>query len=235
VDEWPSVRKTITSPRMTFERLKAPPPEEAQDDDDFNLDAAFGDEPKDKKAGSLGPAERRVLKHYTLTRTVQQYIDLSRLGEFEACKALATLCSQGYLKPIPPVGKDDEALGSAVTGKSVLERLREVASKAALTVLLVAAGLLMLGQSGLVTPRLGPGATRLHDPAAQRILSTGQLERIKGALGVYQLEHGELPESLAALAEEHLLEPSDLQFPWSERYYYRRTAAKAYVLLPPLR
>ncbi len=235
VDEWPAVRKLITSTRMTFERLKAAPLDAPPEADDFNLDAAFGDAPRENKAGELGQAERQVLKHYTLSRTVQQYIDLSRLGEFETCKALSNLCGAGYLKAIPPVGKDEEVLGTTSRATQVLATAKAAASKVAVTVLVVGVLLLMVEQSGLISSKVGPGALRLRDPAAQRILSVGQMERIKGALGVYQLEHGELPETLTALASDHLLDASDLQFPWAERYYYRRTAAKAYVLLLPLR
>lgn len=234
VDEWPGVRRVITSGRMTFERLKEAPAEQAGGDDDFNLDAAFGEAGDEPKKGELGRTERRVLGLWEPGRTVARFIDLSRLGEFETCKALATLCSEGYLSAIAPSRKaDDEELTG--TTKSLGERLREGAGSAVVTMLLVAVLVFVFGQSGLVTQRLSRGEVPVVEPAAQRLVARGQLERIKAALDVYKLEHGELPEALEVLASEKLLAPGDLQFPWGERYYYRRTAAHAYVLLPPLR
>jgi len=235
VDEWPGVRKVITSGRMTFERLKDAPVE-AESDDDFGLDAAFGDEPDhEPKKGEMGRAERKVLALWEPGRTVAQFIELSRLGEFETCKALSVLATGGYLQAVAPSRKDDDdALGGGAE-KPLGERLREGAGSAVVTVLLVAAVVFVFGQSGLFSQRLSRGELPVVDRAAQRLLSSGQQERIRGALEVYRLEHGELPESLDALATEQLVGAADLQFPWGERYYYRRTAAHDYVLLPPLR
>ena len=234
VDEWPAVRRVITSGRMTFQQLKEAPAESASDDD-FGLDAAFGEGGGDEpKKGELGRAERRVLALYESNRTVTRYIELSRLGEFDTCKALQVLVAEGYLAALTPRGKDDDDLGSSVQ-KGVGERLRESMGSAVVTVLLVAVVVFVFGQSGLLSRRLSQGELEVVDPAARRLLSRGQLERIRGAIDVFRLEHGELPAELDALANEQLLSPADLQFPWGERYYYRRTAAQSYVLLPPLR
>src|SRR6185312_2561255 len=115
------------------------------------------------------------------------------------------------------------------------ERLREGMGSAVVTVLLVAVVVFVFGQSGLLSRRLSQGELEVVDPAARRLLAKGQEERIRGAIDVFRLEHGELPAELDALTTEQLLSPGDLQFPWGERYYYRRTAAQSYVLLPPLR
>ncbi len=78
-------------------------------------------------------------------------------------------------------------------------------------------------------------ATSYADPAAQRYLSVSQLARIQAALEVYRLEKGEVPEKLDTLVEAGLLGGDDLSYPWREKYYYRRTAAREFILLPPLR
>ena len=235
VDEWPAVRRVITSGRMTFEQLRAAPPEApaSEGDDDFGLDAAFGDMGDAPKKGELGRAERRLLALWTPTRTVTRYIELSRMGEFDTCKALANLVSGGFFKAVAPSRKDDDDLiGSA--DKTLGARLRDGVGSAVVTVLLVAMGVFVLGQSGLVSGRIAPGEVPASPSAVQALLSRRQLQRLRGALEVYRLEHGQLPESLSALTADALVGADDLQFPWPEPYYYRRTA-QGFVLLPPLR
>ena len=51
---------------------------------------------------------------------------------------------------------------------------------------------------------------------------------------MFRLEKGEVPEKLDALVEAGLLKPEELRYPWREPYYYRRSAAREFVLLPPL-
>jgi hypothetical protein len=232
VDEWPAVRKVITSPRMTFAKLKEVPIAAEADEDEFNLDAAFGDQPAASKDG-LGRNERKVFALLAPSRTVQELIDLARIGEFETCKALANLTNGGYLKTIAPVGKDEVEKLGGLTEKTFVGRVRNFFGNVAVTLMLVAALVFLVGQArGLAA---GTGGTRFVDPAAQRLVSRGQMERIRDALEVYRLEHGQLPAELEELASEKLLEPAELQFPWSQRYYYRRAAGQDFVLLPPLR
>ena len=95
VDEWPVVRKRITSLQMSFEKLKELPPAELEKDDfDTALDDAFGEAKEEKKAvnkgefQSVGENERRTYNLIAQGRTVQRIIELSQLGEFETAKAL---------------------------------------------------------------------------------------------------------------------------------------------------
>jgi hypothetical protein len=77
------------------------------------------------------------------------------------------------------------------------------------------------------------GAT-LSDNGAQRWLARFQLARLRGALEVYRLEHGEYPAALGALVTAGLASPRDLRHPWAQDYVYRRTAEGRFVLLPPV-
>jgi hypothetical protein len=105
----------------------------------------------------------------------------------------------------------------------------------------VVATMVVLGMFALVVSRSayasaeGPAATSFADPAAQRHVSQAQCVRIEAALEVFQLERGELPEHLDSLVQAGLLKPEELSYPWREPYYYRRIAARQFVLLPPLR
>src|SRR5690606_33601382 len=109
--------------------------------------------------------------------------------------------------------------------------LGRVARSAARITLAVAAVLLAVLLAGLVSESLSQGrspATFFVDTAVERYLSDAQQVRIRAALDVYRLEQGQLPDGLEQLVEVGLLGESDLQYPWTDRYHYRREGAQAY-------
>jgi hypothetical protein len=238
VDEWPLVRRKITSTAMTFERLRAPEPERPEperaggDDVDAAFDA-FGGEPPERKGSALGRNERRCLELAQPGRTVEKIVDLSRLGEFETCKALFNLVNLGYLRAIPPANRAAAAVGAYAQDWQA--RIRRGAARVVATVAIAAA---LAGIAYWVDRRglaLGAGGgAALHDNTAQRFLARYQIERLRGALEVYRLERGEYPEDLAHLVEAGLASGRDLRYPWSQEYYYRRRPEGRFVLLPPV-
>ncbi|MBK7861784.1 MAG: DUF4388 domain-containing protein [Archangiaceae bacterium] len=235
VDEWPVVKKKITSYEMTFERLKElPPAPPTANEFDAALDDAFEDK-KDVTKGefqSIGEMERRVYGLATAGRTVRELIDLSTLGEFDTCKALCNLVNLDYLK-----GLSSSSHGMELDrDDTFLERSLAVLGR-------VVVALVMVGAVGFLVMRADLGAFKLgsasastySDPAAQRFISRQQVTRIESALALYRLEKGELPATLEALVETGLLKGDDLRYPWRDGYFYRRTEAGTFVLLPPLR
>jgi Domain of unknown function (DUF4388) len=227
VDEWPTIKKTLTSNELAFERLQAlpppPPPSASTGMDEFDL----GDDSKD----GVGPNERKVYQLVAPGEDVRRLIDLSCLGEFETCKALLNLVNLGYLRVVAPGGQTHSVGGAPSRLDSITAPLWRIA----MTVLVLAA-------LGLIVPRLGAGGLELSgspgsfaDPAAQRVISRAQLARIEAALRVYRLEKGDVPEKLDALVAAGLLKGQDLRYPWRETYHYRRTAEGGFILLPPLR
>ena len=239
VDEWPHVRKKVSSEAMTFETLKPLPAsksEEKEDDFDASFDDAFSEEKKDENKGefkSIGSAERRLYGLINPGRDVRKLIDLSCLGEFETCKALFNLLNLDYIR-----AHHVSALGltASAGGGSLLVRVGGLVARAAVTVLVLAA-------LGFVGSRLRPdtwdlgeaSATSFSDPATQRLVARAQRVRIEAALEVFRLEKGNLPDKLDSLVEVGLLQPEDLRYPWREDYYYRRTSDRQFILLPPLR
>jgi hypothetical protein len=227
VDEWPLIRKRITSYEMTFERLKQMPPRSGGEGDPLGPDDPFAGEFE-----SLGREERTIFELVAASRDVRKIIDLSCLGEFEACKALCKLVNLEYLRAIPASGRGKvHDLGSTVPASLVARASR----------IMVTAG--VLAGLAFLAPRLNIHATTLMgastaqyvDPAAQRIISASQIRRIQAALELYRLERGPLPDQLNALVEVGLLAQEDLHFPWREGYYYRKLQTGDFILLPPLR
>lgn len=245
VDEWPMVRKRITSTAMTFEQarpLEPAGPEKtgaraaAGASQDEDVDAAFDGlgEPREEKRGefaNVGELERRVHGLAVPGRTVEKIVDLSRVGEFETCKALTNLLNLGYLRAVGPARRTSAVGAYAQDGWT---RLRTGAARVVATVGVAAA---LAGVAYWVDQRglgAGAGGTSLGDNGAQRFLARYQLARLRGALEVYRLEHGEYPAALGALVEAGLTSPRDLRHPWAQEYFYRRTAEGRFVLLPPV-
>ncbi len=235
VDEWPVVRKKITTYRMTFERKKELPPAPlAKDNFDDALDDAFDEEKKEVNKGefqSVGENERRVYGVAAPGRTVQTIIEMSLLGEFETCKALCNLLNLEYLNSITPAGKAGDDIENTRSS-----RLLGVVGRVAVTMVVVLALYFLGTRLDVGSLKLGSGnASTFTDPAAQRFAARQQMSRIEAALEVYRLEKGDLPSALHELADVGILSNNDLRYPWRDDYFYRRTENNSYVLLPPLR
>ncbi len=241
VDEWPMIRRKITSPAMTFERLRElDPARGAESRSGDEVDAAFdalGDGQREDAGefASLGRAEYKVHALAIPGRTVERIVDLSRLGEFEACKALLNLVNLDVLRAVAPSRRSAAAEVGAYA-RDWQHRLRSGAARLGATLAIAAA---LAGVASSVSDRgvgwAEPGSGRVfRDRSAQRFLARYQMARLGGALEVYRLERGDYPDALEALVDVGLASPRDLRYPWSGRYYYRRRAEGGFVLLPPI-
>jgi Domain of unknown function (DUF4388)/Type II secretion system (T2SS), protein G len=223
IDEWPIVRRKISSPAMTFERLKLLDPPAARPD---------GRGPRDGEAAALGRNEWRVYELALPGLTVETIADRSRLGEFEASKALFNLVNLGVLRAIPPARRSTASEVGAYA-RDWKDRVRRGAAGVVATVAIAGAlaALVLVVQGGGMG---GASAPRpLDDGRAERFLARYQMERLRAALEVYRVETGAYPESLDALVEAGLASPRDLRYPWDGTYAYRRKA-DGYLLAPPL-
>jgi len=241
VDEWPLIRKRIPTMALTFERLKDPEPEKARTKAKGDeVDAAFdalggeGDGEGSRTDLSLGRSERRVFELCIPGRPVERIVDLSRLGEFETCKALLNLVNLGYLAPAEAVKDRAGAVGAYA--RDWQNRLRAGAMRLVATLAIAAAlaGLaIWVDERGLAWGE-GHGGAAVRDNGAQRFLARAQAARLRGALEVYRLEKGAYPERLEELVEAGLASHRDLRYPWSQEYHYRRRPEGRFVLLPPV-
>lgn len=240
IDEWPMVRRRVTSMALTFERAKTlgPPPlspDAGGDDVDAALDAALesaGDgEPVPK---SIGRHERLVFKLADPGITAQRLSELSRLGEFETCKALFNLLEAGYLTAVAPRKGASQDNGSrGLLAPEFGQALRHGAVQTGLglfTVFLFAVAARTLSKE----PPKGQGITLPVDTgAARRVLADTQLSRLMSGLELFRLAHGHYPQALGELVEAKILPEPELRYPYATPYHYRRDG-EAYVLLPPL-
>ncbi len=223
IDEWPMVRRKITSSAMTFERLKeleAPAP------------SASGRGARDGESAALGRNEWRVYALAVPGATVERIADVSRLGSFEASKALFNLVNLGILKAVAPPRRSP-AVEVGAYARSWRERVRRgtagVLATGAIAVALAALVLVVTGGG-----RVGGGAPRpLGDNRVERFVSRYQVERLRAALEVYRVETGAYPPSLETLVEAGLARPRDLRYPWTQAYAYRRQG-DGYLLAPPV-
>jgi len=215
VDEWPLVRRKISSLAMTFQRL-----------------AKLNDPERKDEVAALGASERRVFALADPGRPLAKLVDLSRLGEFETSKALLNLVNLQLLRPIAPA-KRAAAAGMTAYARSWGERLRRGAAgfSATLALALVLAVLFWLAHERSLALDGGP---ELSERAPQSFLARYQLERLGRALEVWRLERGEYPRTLVALVDDGLVAPADLSYPYRETYYYRRRPEGGFVLLAPL-
>jgi hypothetical protein len=223
IDEWPMVRRKITSSAMTFQRLKELDPTASR---------APGRGTRDGESAALGKNEWRVYELALPGHTVERIADRSRLGEFEASKALFNLVNLGILAAVAPPPRSAAAeVGAYAKGWQARVR-RGAAGVLATIVIAVALAALVLvvtsdGSAG------GAAVRPVDDNRVQRYVARYQLDRLRSALEVYRVENGAYPPSLEALVESGLARPRDLRYPWSQPYAYERKGT-GYLLAPPV-
>jgi hypothetical protein len=246
VDEWPAVRKVIPSLNCTFTPVKPPPPPSASGGDDDDLlagmaDAFGGEGTGDHDVGGpaprkVGEAERRVYPLVTTSRTVQDIIDLSRMGEFETSKALATLVQNGHLRVMMPNIAEKKSDDEPLSLRRTLAAAGPIITRVALYAVVAAAvgGLVRLASTedvGIFASDAGPVVQRaaLRDKAGDLVRL-----RLTQALETYRLEQGQYPQRLEQLVEKELITERELSLPYETRYAYRPTT-DGYSLALPLR
>jgi uncharacterized protein DUF4388 len=235
VDEWPMVRKKISSFDTTFKKVKELPggssPQSVEDEIDNALDDMFAEnESSSEKGKSVGRNETKVYGLIEPDRTVQKLIDLSRLGEFETCKALHGLLSDGYIKGETVVKKE------ALTEKPG-KRVRSIAFGRILIqagmYLFIVGLLFILYRTVDVFALLDTTESRVfQNPIARELVGSSHMSKIRNALEVYRLESGQYPDNLEELVKAGILNKTNLNFPWrNPRVYVRHDLG--YSLMRP--
>lgn len=246
VDEWPSVRKVVPSSRCSFVVLKNLPPRDDSGSGNEDLLAgmheAFADESAEAPAPpprEVGEAERRVFPLVTPTRTVQDIIDLSRLGEFETSKALATLVRAGYLRVVIPQVEEKKPTDEPFSVRRAWGGVAPVLIRVAVYAVVAAAvgGVVHLA-SVTEGGALAGSALTVRRAAMQDETGDVARLRIERAIESFRLMEGRLPAKLDELVERGYLHERELRFPYEQPFSYRvilgADGASTHVLALPL-
>jgi hypothetical protein len=239
VDEWPAVRKVIASTSITFRVLRNLPAADAAVDEDDDLlagldDALSGDDSVPPAPKSIGAAERAVFALVVPGRTVADMIDLSRMGEFETSKALASLVGNSILAIVAAEATETRATDTA--RRAVITEVQSFGVRVAVFAGIAAAvGALTFATTRLDGALLHPSP--LATPASALLEAQGQvgLSRLRRALEIHRCERGQYPQQLQDLADQGLVLARDLAFPFTSPYSYHPNADGTYALALPLR
>ncbi len=233
-DEWPSIRERIPTYAWAVERMRPlPPRREAPRSDEFDLSdfEEIGSGPNE--FDQISPYERRVFDLLGAGRTVQNLIDLSRLGEFETCRAISVLMGEGYVRVIKPVDAVEETGRRIARSLSPGRLIGSIGRVLVSATLVVIAGLL-IGQVGSAPAGAAVDGTIRYSPTiVHRHVSESQLRVLRRALEVYRLQTGHYPATLDDLVKADVVAPRDIHFPYDRPYFYRIEDGKP-ILLPPI-
>jgi hypothetical protein len=224
------------------------PSKSASKEDDLlaGMSDAFGEKSAEvsletTSGAKIGSAERRVYDVVNPTRTVQDIIDLARLGEFETTKALANLVSGGFLRVVMPALAEKPAESEPFTVARLWGSVAPVLTRVALYAVVACAvgGLVKLASTGDVGVLATDAAVTVQRAAVRD--ETGDLMRVRltQAIETYRLMEGHYPAKLEDLVEcPHcdgpLVDEHELTFPFQTKYAYRATG-DGYALSLPLR
>ncbi len=219
VDEWPMIRERVPSPAMVFK---------------------VGSRATKLIPKNIEPGEVKMLDLVDGRRTVQELVDASGLGEFEAMRSLASLVGAGAIAPTGPMPMLTPSLEAAeapvapapaslparapAAPPTWLPWLAWAFAGAWLLAMLV---LLRVEPLGLfpLSPNRAASLDRVRIARVQADLGelTRDLERFMAAAGAY-------PTTLDVLATWDPSVGRRLQDPWGHPYQIRRTEGGASVV-----
>lgn len=205
VDEWSEIEKKIFSPHLVFRKTAGS---------------------EEKSGGALSPqslmreklTSEQELIHNLIdgTRTVQEIIDRSLLGKFNASEILLNLMEMGFIEV------------AGVQTPSLVKKVKMVNFREALPfvyygVFFIFLFLLLFSlKPNFLILFMGSKIERVDIEAPALFVQRAQLERIRNALEIFYLEKGAYPRSLEELVAARLLRKGDL--------FYRRGVSYQYEL-----
>jgi hypothetical protein len=165
-----------------------------------------------------------IYQPITPARDVQKIIDLSRLGEFETCKALGSLLEAQIVALVPERKGSSPSAETTVGGISGGRSLRLVPL---ITRVVVSLGLIVGAAVGVRSLGAAPQrwlglrqAWGYLDLSNKSEVADAYLQRIERALAVYRAMKDGYPQKLEELVRLGLVTARDLSFPWEMRYHY---------------
>jgi hypothetical protein len=212
VDEWSEIEKKIFSPHMLFRR--------ATPSDEGSTDALS---PQHYFKEKLDSEQDLILNMVDGNRTVEEIIDRSLLGKFNATEILNGLLEMGMIEV---VGIRTPTLIKKVSRINI----RETLGYAYYGGIVVAIVLILVYFKPSFMQHLWDSKIESVDVGAPtRLVHKNQLHQIKNALEIYYLEKGQYPARLDELVSSRLLRRDDLFYRRGISYQYEVKDGK-YIL-----
>jgi hypothetical protein len=203
VDEWSEIEKKISSPHLVFKKT-------------LGLEEkSVGGLPSQSYLKEKLSSEQELI--YNLadgTRTVQEIIDRSLLGKFNASEILVELSGMGLIET---AGTRAPSLIKKVSMVNFREALAFVYYGAFLVFIFF---LLVYFKPDFLHHFWDSRIERVDIEMPMHVVYKAQLDRVKNALELYYLEKGQYPSRLEELISAKLLQKSDLFYRKGVSYQY---------------
>jgi hypothetical protein len=212
VDEWSEIEKKIFSPHLVFKKTLAP--------EGKSVDALS---PQTYLKEKLTSEQELIYNLVDGTRTVQEIIDRSLLGKFNASEILLDLLEMGLIEIV------------GVSTPTLIKKVRMINFREALTFVYYGAFLffifllLIYFKPNFLQHFLDSKIERVNIEIPTHFVHKTQLDRIKNALEIYYLEKGKYPQQLEELISAQLLRKSDLFYRKGVSYQYEVKEGKYFL------
>jgi hypothetical protein len=212
VDEWSEIEKKIFSPHLVFRRV-------------LTLEGKSVDplSPQSYLKEKLNSEQELIYNLVDGTRTVQEIIDRSLLGKFNASEILVDLSEMGLIEV------------TGVRTPSLIKKMSMVNFREALTFVYYGAFLifvfllLLYFKPNFLYQFWDSKIERVDIEIPAHLAHKAQLDRIKNALEIYHLEKGQYPSNLEELISVKLLQKKDLFYRKGVFYQYELKDGKYYL------
>ncbi len=212
VDEWQTFADLVSSEEMVFERVES-----------FET---FRDRP-DAQMGRRLEYAKRVYGLVDGRLKVRRVVDLSRLGSFDATRALAALCEAGVIVSLD-TGSQQK---SRRPRPKVLPRADARGWAATLIPLLLLGAVTFAAHSRSVHPQR-QAAGEISASVLDLVRDNYATLRVSHALEAYRLGRGHWPDRLFELSDQGILPPEQLASEQGRPYYYAKRVDGAVLLAP---
>ncbi len=212
VDEWSEIEKKIFSPHLVFKRI--PPMEEK---------AAEAISPQRYLKEKLTSEQELIYNLVDGDRTVQEIIDRSLLGKFNASEILMDLSEMGLIET------------ARIQTPSLIKKVRVFHFREALTYLYYGAFFvsiflfLVYFKPDFLNHFWDSKIERADFETPTHWVYKTRLDRVKNALEIYYLEKGQYPSHIEELVSARLLKKSDLFYRKGVSYRYELKDGKYFL------
>jgi hypothetical protein len=212
VDEWSEIEKKIFSPHLVFKKSPG-----------LLEKSTEGLSPQSYLKEKLTSEQELIYNLLDGTRTVQEVIDRSLLGKFNASEILLNLLEMGLIEI---VGIRTPSLVKKVSMINFREALAFVYYGAFLLFVFL---FLIYFKPDFLNHFLNSRIERVDIEIPTHFVLRAKLDRIKNALEIYYLERGRYPQQLEELISAQLLRKDDLFYRKGAPYQYELKDGKYFL------